>query len=151
MRIFYLLIAALIGLSGCAATGVQVKQGQLDQFKQGETTRQEVVAALGKPTTQMRNSDGTTTLLYTYAESRTRPETFIPFVGAFVGGVDTNSSHVTLTFDQAGKLLSYSSSESEMGTGMGMAAGQVEAVQNQPRKPGSPPQGMPANPQDTPI
>jgi len=151
MRISYLLIAALIGLSGCAATGVQVKQGQLDQFKQGETTRQEVVAALGKPTTQMRNSDGTTTLLYTYAEYRTRPQTFIPFVGAFVGGTDTNSSHVTLTFDQAGKLLSYSSSESEMGTGMGMAAGQVEAVQNQPRKPGSPPQGMPANPQDTPI
>jgi len=135
MRISYLLLAGLIVLGGCAATGVQVKQGQLEQFKQGETTKQDVMAALGKPTTQMRNSDGTSTLLYTYAEYRTRPETFIPFIGGFIGGADTNSSNVSLTFDQAGKLLSYSTSESELGTGMNIAAGQLEPVHDQPRKP----------------
>ncbi|GAB1578038.1 hypothetical protein BPNSA17_28710 [Bordetella petrii] len=56
-------------------------------------------------------------------------------MGAFVDGADTNSSHVMLTFDHAGKLLRYSSSESEMGTGMDIATGQVEEIQNQPRKP----------------
>ncbi|GAB1578039.1 hypothetical protein [Bordetella petrii] len=70
------LLITVLALGGCAATGVQGEQGQLDQFKQGETTWLDVITAVGKSTTQMRNSDDTTALLYTYAEYRTRPETF---------------------------------------------------------------------------
>ena len=148
MRIRYLLVALAIGLSGCAATGVQVKHTQLEQFKQGETTRDEVVATLGAPTTTMRNADGTSTLLYTYAEYKTRPQSFIPYLGMFIGGADSRSTNVSLTFDQAGKLLTYSTQESEYGTGMGVAAGQVESVSDQPRKPGATPAAMPP---ETPI
>jgi len=150
MRIHYLVLATALLLSGCASTGVQVKQNQLESFKQGETTQQAVIAALGKPTTQMRNSDGTSTLLYTYSEYRTRPQTFIPYLGMLVGGADSRSSNVSLTFDSAGKLLHYSTSESETGSGIGFAAGDVQGVPDQPRKPGDTPQGMPANPQENP-
>lgn len=135
MRISYLLMAGFIGLSGCAATGVEVKHSQLDSFKRGETSQYDVVTALGKPTTQMRHSDGTSTLVYNYSEYRTRPQTFIPYLGMFIGGADTRSSNVSLTFDSAGKLLHYETAESEMGSGMGLAAGDVQAVPDQPRRP----------------
>src|SRR5690554_6309650 len=103
-------IAAALILAGCASSGVRVTDDQMSQFKEGQTTKQDVIAALGQPTTTMRNSDGTTMVMYTYSEARTRGSTFIPIVGAFAGGVDTRSSNVVLTFDQRGVLQSTSSS-----------------------------------------
>src|SRR5690606_14654630 len=79
-------LAALM-LTACASSGVRVTDEQMSQFKEGQTTQQDVITALGQPTTTMRNADGTTVLMYTYAEARTRGSTFIPIVGAFVGGV----------------------------------------------------------------
>lgn len=124
---------AIAALVGCASTGVQVKDEHLNEMKAGETTQADVLSRFGKPTTSMRNSDGTRTLMYVYAESRTRASTFIPFVGAFVGGVDTNSTSVMFRFDKEGKLIDYTSSESEMGTATGIAV-DAEPVENQPRK-----------------
>lgn len=81
----------------------------------------------------MRNADGTTMLMYVYSEVSTRPSTFIPIVGAFVGGMDTKSNSVTLRFDKDGKLLYYSSSEIALGTASGIAV-DAAPVTNQPRK-----------------
>ena len=93
-------LAVALTLSGCASTGVQVTDDQIAQFKEGQTTKQQVIATLGQPTTTMRNSDGTTMLMYTYAEARTRASTFIPIVGMFTGGVDTRSNNVVLVKGQ---------------------------------------------------
>ncbi len=121
-------------LSACASSGVRVTDDQMSQFKEGQTTKQEVIAALGQPTTTMRNSDGTTMVMYTYSEARTRGSTFIPIVGAFAGGVDTRSSNVVLTFDQRGVLQSTSSSSSQYGTATGIAVDGGGPVTDQPRK-----------------
>lgn len=118
-----LLIVAAIYLVGCAATGVEVKEESLADLKKGETTIQEVVAKIGNPTTSTLNMDGSRTIMYVYASSTTRPETFIPYVGAFVGGADTKSNVVSLMFDKDGVLQNYTSSASNYGTGMGFAAG----------------------------
>lgn len=125
---------AAVALCSCVSTGVQVKDEQLSAFEAGKTTRQEVISALGNPTTQMRNADGTSTMIYSYTEASARPATYIPFVGAFVGGADSRSTMVTLTFDADGRLVSHTSSESAHGTGMGFNAGQPERVPDQPRK-----------------
>lgn len=125
--------AALI-LAGCAASGVKVTDDQLSQFKEGQTTKQEVIAALGQPTTSMRNADGTTLLMYTYSEARTRGSTFIPIVGAFVGGVDTRSNNVMLTFDKQDVLQNSSSSSNQYGTATGIAVDAGGPVTDQPRK-----------------
>lgn len=133
VRISTLLIALLV--AGCAASGVKVTDEQMKHFKPGETTLEQVVAVLGKPTNKTRMSDGTTSLMYVFAESKVRPETFIPFVGGFIGGADTSSNVAMLRFDGAGKLMETSSSTSEMGTGMGFSAGQVAPLQTeQPRR-----------------
>jgi outer membrane protein assembly factor BamE (lipoprotein component of BamABCDE complex) len=127
------IVAALI-LAGCASSGVRVTDEQMSKFHEGQTTKQEVIAALGQPTTTMRNADGTTMLMYTYAEARTRGSTFIPIVGAFVGGVDTRSNNVMLTFDQQGVLKTTSSSSSQYGTATGIAVDGGGPVTDQPRK-----------------
>lgn len=127
------IVAALI-LAGCASSGVRVTDEQMAQFHEGQTTKQEVIAALGQPTTTMRNADGTTLLMYTYSEARTRGSTFIPIVGAFVGGVDTRSNNVMLTFDQQGVLKTTSSSSSQYGTATGIAVDGGAPVTDQPRK-----------------
>ena len=132
-RASILVLALAVG--GCASTGVRVTDDQVAQFKEGQTTQQEVIAALGQPTTTMRNSDGTTMIMYTYAEARTRASTFIPIVGIFAGGVDSRSSNVMLTFDQDGILKSTSSSASEYGTTSGITVDTDGPVSNQPRKP----------------
>lgn len=121
-------------LSACASSGVRVTDDQMSQFKEGQTTKQDVITALGQPTTTMRNADGTTVLMYTYAEARTRGSTFIPIVGAFVGGVDTRSNNVMLTFDQQGVLKTTSSSSSQYGTATGIAVDGGGPVTDQPRK-----------------
>lgn len=117
------LIAVVALLAGCAAAGVKVTEQQLTTLKPVESTEAHAVQLLGQPTVRSRMSDGTTTLAYSYFETKVRPETFIPFAGAFIGGSDSRTNTVVLRFDQAGKLLNTSSTESTFGSGMGIAAG----------------------------
>lgn len=130
-----LTVACAFVMGACASSGVQVTEQQTSAFEKGKTTRQEVIAKLGKPTMQTNLGDGTKLVQYTYAEATVRPSTFIPFVGAFVGGADSRSSHVALKFDAQDKLIDVTSSESQMGTATGLAAGAVAPATDQPRRP----------------
>jgi hypothetical protein len=77
---------------------------------------------------------------YTYIQAQARPESFIPIIGPLVGGADSHFSNVSLTFDRNGVLESYSSTQSQFGSGNGVASGATtgDRVQDQPRKSGSP-------------
>ena len=128
-------IAFAAALAGCAASGVKVTDGQLSSFKAGETTKAQVIAAIGAPTMQMRLADGTSMVVYSHYEAKVRPETFIPFVGGFVGGSDSTSNTATLRFDASDRLIDTTSASSAMGSGMGFSAGKIEpATLDQPRK-----------------
>ncbi|WP_153012897.1 hypothetical protein [Pseudacidovorax intermedius] len=131
-----LLIAALAAaaLAGCAASGVRVTDDQVAHFQRGVTTKAEVLQALGKPTMQMRMGDGTSMVIYSFAEVAVRPATFIPVVGAFAGGADSRSNTMTLRFDAAERLVDTTSSATETGTGRGASAGPVAPVSDQPRR-----------------
>lgn len=121
-------------LTACASSGVRVTDDQMSQFREGQTTRQEVITALGSPTMNVRNADGTSALIYSYFEARTRGSTFIPIVGAFVGGADTRQNTVTINFDRDGVMQSYSSTSGETGTATGIATDTGGPVLDQPRK-----------------
>jgi outer membrane protein assembly factor BamE (lipoprotein component of BamABCDE complex) len=121
MKIF-LAAALALGLAGCASTGTKVETSQIQQFQKGVTTYPEVVAALGDPTTVTTDSDGKKSAVYTYAQSKIRPESFIPYVGLFAGGADVKSTAVVFRFDSADKLVDYSTSMSNAGAGYGLEA-----------------------------
>lgn len=111
-----LAICALLAvIAGCASSGVQVKPDQLTLFKAGVTTEADVVQALGKPNVSTSSSDGTKTLAYSFAEYKIRGASFIPIVGMFAGGSDINMNSTVFTFDSAGKMLDYKTTESSYG------------------------------------
>lgn len=125
----------LILLTGCAASGTQVTENQLSFLEPGKTSIQDAVATLGQPNMNMRNPDGTRTIAYIYSEAAARPETFIPIVGAFVGGMDIRSNMVMLQFDRSGKLMSHSASSSAIGTGTNLSSGTTSnRIDGQPKQ-----------------
>lgn len=128
--------AVVACLFGCAASGVKVTDEQIAHFKEGVTTEKDVIASLGAPTMRSRLPDGSVMMMYMYSEYSTRASTFIPIVGAFVGGADYKSNSVTMTFGQDGKLKSTSSSQTSSGTASGAASGLTSPVDTQqPRRP----------------
>lgn len=128
-------LLGIILLAGCVATGTQVREDQLSKLEKGKTRIQDVVSNFGPPSTNTLNSDGSRTIVYMYIEAQARPETFIPFIGGFVGGADSRSNLVTLKFDGAGMLVDYSSSTTAVGTGYGAASGtKFDRVEEQPKQ-----------------
>lgn len=117
MKVFFTGIVC-IALAGCVTTGKEVKPDQMGAFKKGATTAEQVVAALGKPTTDIASSDGSRTIVYGFAATTVRPETLIPFIGPFVGGADSRSGAVLFRFNKAGKLEEYQSTQSQASSNM---------------------------------
>ena len=104
-------------VAGCASAGVKVDQSKMAQFQKGRTTEAEVIAALGTPTNSEQNDDGTNVIRYVYSSTQARPETFIPIVGAFVGGADTEQTVASFAFDQNNVLIRSSHSQGGLGVG----------------------------------
>lgn len=119
-----LVVAMALALSACIATGRKVSQEKVSQFKVGQTTYQEVIAELGKPTDSTLHSDGRRTLSYFYSQSQASAASFIPYVGGLVGGSETENSFVYLDFDANGILANYSARSGNSSTGTGLISGQ---------------------------
>ena len=132
MKNRYAFLCLFLLISGCASAGVQVKPEQLAALRPGVTTMNDAISRLGSPTGRAISSDGSVTLTYVYSHTQVRPETFIPYIGAFVGGADTQSNAVSLKFGPDGKLIEYSSSDSAIGAGVGFAAGGSRPRTSQP-------------------
>jgi len=66
--------------------------------------------------------DGSRMITYTWVSAQARPESFIPLVGAFVGGADSESSILQLKFDSDETLKYYTVSNSKIGAGSGFEA-----------------------------
>lgn len=126
---------AVFLLSGCASGGVKVEERQLSSFERGRTTYSQVIGQLGAPTANTLMNDGRRVIVYTFVQAQARPESFIPIVGIFVGGADSQATSASLIFDREGVLESYSSTQAQYGMGTGFASGSSSGgrVPDQPR------------------
>jgi PDZ domain len=135
MRTIGLFVLVLF-LCGCVSVGRPLNDMAIDQFRIGETTEPEVVAALGQPMS-VATADGMSALTYGFVYSAARPETLIPIVGGFVGGADATSRSATFVFSPDGILrhMMRGGSDVHSGvlTGTHIAAGSVSSsVPNAP-------------------
>jgi outer membrane protein assembly factor BamE (lipoprotein component of BamABCDE complex) len=103
--------------------GTKVDQATVAQFEKGKTTHAEVIQQLGKPTQSTMNSDGTRTVTYMYMQSQVNAANFIPFVGPFVRGTESENTTVTLNFDRNSLLTNYTASEGGTSVGTGLTSG----------------------------
>lgn len=122
MRYLFMLIA-VFSLSACMSMGKKVDQEKVSQFVKGKTTYAEVVQQLGKPSQSTINSDGTRTAMYMYIQSQASAASFIPIVGLFAGGAESENTTVTLNFDNKSVLTSYTASEGGSSMGSGITSG----------------------------
>lgn len=125
-------LALAVALTGCMSTGVEVSQDQTASFKTGSTTANDVVTRLGPPTSRSTMPDGSQVLVYSFAASKARPASYIPIVGAFVGGADTRSSMVMFQFAPDGTLKATTRSDSAMGSRMGTVTTNADMSTAQP-------------------
>ena len=129
-----ILAITILALAGCASHGVMVSAEKVASLKRGVSTEADVIAVLGRPTT-ISVFNGTRMLVYSGAQAQARPASFIPFIGPLVGGTDVQASMVMLRFDADGKLTDINSSQTNTGSGTGLAAGTpIAQTPNQPRK-----------------
>ena len=111
-----IVIAAMLGLMGCATSGTQISANQMATMEKGKTTYAEVVARLGKPLVSTVNGDGGRISMYSFSKSQIKGATFIPIVGLFAGGMKVEGNVVTFTFDANGVLKDYTSSDTHIDT-----------------------------------
>lgn len=103
---------ALAAAPSPAATAA-VPQPSPDGFAIGVDTIATVQAKLGRPKASVHSSDGTTIFVYLSARTRVKGATFVPVIGLFAGGAKSHVSTKTFTFDGAGFLKSYTSSDAD--------------------------------------
>ena len=84
------------------------------QFKIGVATPADVIAKLGAPMSEVKNSDGTEMLTYVSSSGHVKAATFVPIVGLFAGGTVSRSSSLVFTFDANGLLKSTGTSNTRM-------------------------------------
>lgn len=117
------IITVALMTAGCVSSGTQVKDSALTQFQKGVTTESEVVKALGPPQSTVTESSGDRMDVYTGVHAQAKAASFIPVVGLFAGGANTQASYVAFTFDRSGVLKDYTSSQTTIGSVNGPAAG----------------------------
>jgi len=106
-----------ISLAACVSSGVKIDQSKVEALQKGKTTYAEARRNFGNPTSDTILPDGTRMVMYSYVGVQSHPENFIPIVGAFVGGADSEHTMVMLNFDQNGILKNYTASQGSSGSG----------------------------------
>jgi hypothetical protein len=119
---------SILALNACMSSGVKVDTSRLSRLHKGETTYSEAVQILGRPSQVTALPNGQRMAQYIWISVQSRPESFIPIAGAFIGGADSENTSVTLMFDKDDVLQSTFSSEGSSGTGRGFSG------YSQPRK-----------------
>lgn len=75
---------------GCASTGHKFDMSAADKFQPGVTTEADAIGALGPPTSQMVNADGTKLITWSYGKSTM---------------LGSGAKVLTIQFDHSGKMM----------------------------------------------
>lgn len=115
--------ALALVLLGCATAGRKIDQAAVDKIQKGQTTKAEVKGLIGSPDTVTKTGDGTETWSYMFVRASAKGQNFIPIVGAFAGGVNTQHQSTTVTFGADGIVSQVVSSFGGMESDSGLSAG----------------------------
>jgi outer membrane protein assembly factor BamE (lipoprotein component of BamABCDE complex) len=92
-------ILMLFAIGGCATVGTKIDPKQVSHIQKGVTTRAEVEANLGIPTSISVIPDGGRMALYDYWEAKPTAGSYIPYAGLFVGGTDNRKQQLQIMYD----------------------------------------------------
>lgn len=93
-KIYHVVLAVLL-LSGCASSGRQIDQANVERIKPGVTTFDQMVQMFGPPLAQTYSSDGKLTANWMYV-----------YVGPFGAGMEQQS--MAVLFDESKNVEKFS-------------------------------------------
>jgi len=126
-NILFTLTAAIL-LTSCVTSGRKIEQSSVDKIQKGVTTRAEVLQLLGSPDQLTRDSSGKVTMNYHYMRATAKPEGFIPVVGLFAGGANTQNQSVIVVCGSDGIVSDVISTMGASEAGMGLSSGSKATV-----------------------
>ena len=117
-----LMLFALISI-GCATHGNKIDTDYASTIKKEVTTETEIRQKLGAPQSVGLDGHGNKTMTYVYAKSQAKAESFIPIVGSFMGGADTESTTLFVIVDSStGLVKNYTLNATQTETKTGVMA-----------------------------
>lgn len=114
------LFAGLMTLNGCVYHSGNKQDADMSlrsQIVKGESTRDDVRRLLGVPNGRTDLGDGGESWTYSYGKAKTRATSYIPYVGPFIGGAESEGHAVTYVFDSDGIVQTVSEYDTTGGGG----------------------------------
>lgn len=114
-RVLPLLLA--LSVTACASVNKPINAKAVEGFEKGVTTEQELIAKVGRPPDNAAlMADGRKMATWIYVRSEADGAMFIPFIGPFIGGVDTKTTQLQAIVNQQGKVdeLMYNQSNQDV-------------------------------------
>ncbi len=93
MKKFLLAIAISVALAGCASVGKEFSTTDVSSIQKGKTTKTELIQRFGEPSSQVSDSEGNTTYVWTYAKA--------------VGFTPATGKSLSVTVDNGGVVKNY--------------------------------------------
>lgn len=105
--------------AGCATMGDERIRdtATIDQIEIGVTTKDDVRDMVGYPTKVTFEECGDETWEYVLTKAQTRAASFIPIIGLFAGGMDTQMYTLTVRYDENGVVKKYGRGQTTGGAG----------------------------------
>jgi hypothetical protein len=104
-------------LSACGASaGREVDKSKVATYQKGVTPCSQIRADLGQPLETATDVDGSKQLTYGKTETTVRGATFIPIVGWFAGGADTDYDFVQVKCDAKDVYVEYKATKGKVNT-----------------------------------
>lgn len=115
MKIFAVILAVVLSLSGCATIGnEQISRYETtSKIEIGKSTKADVRALVGEPTKVNFQENGKEIWEYKFSKGHIKPATFIPLVGIFAGGMKVEGNTLTIMFNNAGVVEKYGTGKIE--------------------------------------
>ena len=123
MKKILAVIFASAVISGCASVGAPINQKAADQIQEGVTTKDQVAILMGQPYQISRLPNGESAYMYIYSKVSAKASSFIPIVGALVGGSKVDSQNLIVTFNKDGIVKAVTGSQTSASADSNLSAG----------------------------
>jgi len=103
VRILLALLLA-IAITGCSSVGTPIAKEKVNQIRLQVTTEPDLLLLFGNPSTKTLDASGAIVLTWVYSSAETKPETFVPFAGPFIGGYNTHLQQLSVLINKKGRV-----------------------------------------------
>lgn len=119
-------MVVVILLAGCATVGNEklnehTKSSISEKIKEGQTTKNDVIAALGQPTSVSLTDAGNEVWTYRHARGTPQAHNFIPIVGLISSGANVKTKELVIMFNKDEVVTKYTMREMEEVVRSGLA------------------------------